>query len=197
MSVTLSPRLVPVTPAARTSGLERGLAVVVALLIGARLDITHGMTVGAIVGLALLPVWARVVPSYRGGALILLLVPVAVSFGVTLSLLTTDHPVFHDEILSRSALLVGMAGSLGGLLWCRELLGTQRMAIIFGVGMLLGLPLNISSAENQWRFTYSIPITILLLGLASTARRHIWPQLAVAVGLGEGVGLAAGPRDTT
>lgn len=164
--------------------LEKALAVAVVVLIGTRVELPFHLAVGSVAALVLLPVWARIPARFVGAVPLLALMPVVVVIGAAITFIReVDHPAFRDQIVSHSAILIGLAGALGGLLWCRYVMGSGLTAIAFGAGLVVGIPMNISANANQWRFTYSIPIAVLLLALVSYGRARLGPQLLVCVGL--------------
>lgn len=92
---------------------------------------------------------------------------------------TTVSP---SAAVERSLLLLGLIASIGVLLWCRETVGISATSIAFGIGAVVGLVPDILAGGTTWRFTFSIPITVLTLAVVS-ARGRLLPQLATLLTL--------------
>lgn len=170
--------------APRAVRLDTLVAIMATALIAAQVDVRLNLQLGHLVAMALTPLWLTHLSRYRHAVLLVVLLAVSVVSGGVLTYVMAGPEGFSLRLMAeRSILLVGVAVSVGVLVWCRSLAGWRTMAITFGMGMILGLPFNISSAENQWRFTYSIPIAILLLALTSAIPRRVLPQVLVCVAL--------------
>ncbi len=108
-----------------------------ALACGAWIPIVAGITPAIVVGLVLLPVWLPVVRRSRPGRWFVGLGVLALLSGVLLTELSAPERVLsslalRDGLITLSALVLGA----GVLLWCRAVLETSTVAVLFGVGAL-------------------------------------------------------------
>jgi hypothetical protein len=158
------------------------IAAVVVVIVAMRLDIGQGITVGAVVCVALAPVWFPVLRHYSGARLLLLFGVIAAGSGVWLTALAAPtHDTSAGQAFGGVAGLVGLLAGVGFVLWARTVLPDAQVAIWFGAGMLLGVsPSSELYAANPWRFGYSVALTILLLGITMQLRRR-WLDLFVAL----------------
>lgn len=163
--------------AVRGSGWARAewlLAVLGAVLIPGRFNVWHLVTVGDLFALATVPLWFATLQRYVGARLLLGLGVLTVVSGAALTVIAAaSHEVRRGTFVDASSLMVGVVASIGFLLWAREKLPPAALVTLFGIGLLLG----ISGAtglysSNPWRFGFSVPVTILVLGLASAVKRR-------------------------
>lgn len=146
---------------------ERVLATVGTVLLAARIILPQSLTLGALVAFATIPIWYPVARRYVGVRWVLGLGALAVPTGLLLTLLASaDHVVSRTTAISSIAVLLGVLAGFGFLLWARTCLGDRALAIVYGFGLLLALahpgPLY---ASNPWKFGFSVPVTIIVLGL--------------------------------
>ncbi|MDJ0349991.1 O-antigen ligase family protein [Cryobacterium sp. PH29-G1] len=158
------------------------IAVVVLLIVAMRLDITQGVTLGAVICVALFPVWIPVLRQFWGARLFLVVGVVAIGSGIWLTALSAPtHDTSLGQAFGAIAGLVGLLSGVGFVLWARTVLPDSQIAIWYGAGILLGVsPSSELYAANPWRFGYSVALTILLLGIALQLRRR-GLELAVAL----------------
>ena len=171
------------------------IAVAGTVLLGFDYNVAFGLTVGTAFALALVPVWAVI--AFQRGAyrLLAVVVAVAVASGIVL---TASHAVTHTTIsagtFERTALLVNLLAGIGFLLWAHRVAGVAVTCIAFGAGAVLSIPLSMGGGIS-WRFTFSIPLTLLILALVSSQRR-LWLSVTALVALA-GVGLLNDSRSNS
>lgn len=168
------PRLPPIA--------NQFLAIIVLVVVGMRVDIGQGVTVGAIACVALFPVWLPVLRHYWGARLFLLSGAVAIGSGIWLTALSAPtHDTSLGQAVGAIAGLMGLLAGVGFVLWARTILPISHIVIWYGIGLLLGVsPTSDLFAANPWRFGYSVVLTVLLLGITLQLRRR-WLELAAAV----------------
>lgn len=158
------------------------VALIVTLLAGMRVDVIYGLTIGGLAAIALVPVWGRLLLQLRWSRVMTITIVAAIFSGAVLTMwASADHGLSQSDLLTRSLQLIQLVAILGAMLWSHVVAGVAQTCIAFAVGGFIGIPLNISSDPNFWRFTLSIPLGILILTLASNSRQ--WIQLAAAGGL--------------
>jgi hypothetical protein len=167
---------------------ERVLAVVGIVLLAARITLPQSLTVGTLVACATIPVWYPVTRRYVGARWLLHLGLLSIPAGLLLTLLSSaDHTISRTDAVTQIAVLLGVLTGFGFLLWARTVLGDRATATLFGFGLLLALahpgPLY---ASNPWKFGFSVPVTITVLGLLHTSHK-----LAQLVALALLVGISA------
>lgn len=171
---------------ADTTDLRGGVALVAAVaavLAGFHVEVALGVRTGGVVALALTPVWLARSSFLRPVVVLAITAGLAVASGIALTVLREGvYATSTRDAVTRGLILVSIAATTGMLVWVARVLGPARMAVAVGVGLVLGIPFNISDDPNVWRFTLSIPIGVLLLALAS-ASRLLLPQLAAAAAL--------------
>lgn len=167
---------------ARWRTLEQGMAVAVLIILGLRITMPLGTTAGYLLALGLIPLWFRAAMHYRLAPLLLVLGVVAGVMGGVLSAYSgEDHDISRNSAGVSLMLLVGTLAAAGFILWVRTLMRPGWIAAAFGLGMLLGVsPSSPLFDENPWKFGFSLPVTIIALGLASLSRRR-WPEVAVLI----------------
>lgn len=166
-----------VGPAALSS---RIIAAVVLILLGMRVDLPQGLTVGYLAVIALVPVWLRVLPLYRGATTIFVTGLVCLISGAWLNgLSSSTHVISVGETANVLIGLLGILCSIGFVLWARELMSTSWIALYFGIGLFAGVTSASGMFEdNPWRFGYSFAVTVIALALAHLTGRR-WVELSV------------------
>lgn len=176
MSLLVRPR------STRTITAPAAVAVVGAVILGFDYNLAFGLTAGTAFALALVPVWARIATRSRAFALLTVVVLIAVASGVVL---TASRVVTHTTITAgtfeRTALLVNLLAGVGFLLWAHRAIGVAPTCIAFGVGAVLSIPLSMGGGIT-WRFTFSIPVTLLVLAIVSSQRR-VWLSVTTLIAL--------------
>lgn len=174
---------------------EPVFAILLCVIVGLRIALPFNAPAGGLIGLLLVPLW---LPLLRRARLFVALAALLVAAAVAGVLLTwwmsTDHLALPSSLVERSALALGLLGAVGALLWARTVIGLSAVSIAYGVGMTLGI-LGEIDASASWRFTFSIPLTILLMSIAARGDR-LMPQLVIVVVLAA-VGVLNDARSNT
>lgn len=169
------------------SGVRRSsqlLAALVIVVIGLRIQLPQGLTVGYAAAAALTPVWLPVMRQFRGATLLLATGVLCLVSGLWLNEVSrATHVVDLGETASATLSFFGILCSIGFVLWTRTVLPIHWIGIWFGIGLLGGVSASGSLfTSNPWRFGFSFGFTVLLLSIAMLTRRR-WLELAVALGL--------------
>jgi hypothetical protein len=156
----------------------RAVAAIAVALVGARLHLQQGLTVGTVVAFALIPFWLPSLKRYWGARWFMLLGAIVVGAGIWLTVMsTTDHSISRLDLLSNEFLVGGAVASVGVLLWARERMRDSSVALWYGLGLAVGiLPADPQFATNPWKFGFAIPAIVLLLALARRIGRR-WAEL--------------------
>ncbi len=170
-----------------------GLAVV---LTGLRVPVYRSLTVGAIFGLLLIPVWWSSIARFRGGRPIVWLGLASGASGLWLTWASeASHETPSRLLMANEFILLDILVGIAVLLWARTLIPTASTAALFAIGMVgSALTGGAGLSLSAYRFTYATPIAILVLALAWRSQR-LWPQAAAALALSAAIGLAGGRSD--
>lgn len=158
-------------------------AVIVLVLLGWRQQVYHGVTLGYIAALLLLPVWLPALRKYQGYVGVFLVAVAALLSGFVLLFFNiNNHQLDNSKLIINPVLLVGMMLTVGVVLWARTLMPNMAVGISYGVGMLLGVRGTADVHINPWKFGYSLPVIVLVLCMASLmgargSRKARWPEL--------------------
>ena len=165
-------------PGADTTRAYRQISVVLAVgvlaLLGAQIHVQYTITAGAILSLALAPLWISALPLYRGARLFVGGGIVVLLSGLWLSELTKiDHAVATQYVISDAAILVGLLLTTCVIMWARTLVPLWVVGVAYGIGLTAGLFLNGGpSGVNVWKFGYALPVVVLVLSVCSALRRR-------------------------
>ncbi|WP_051681847.1 hypothetical protein [Cellulomonas sp. HZM] len=142
-------------------------AAIAVLLVAARTTVLGGrVEPGLVVAAALLPVWWRHARRWAGWAWVATIVPLAVVSGLWLTEYASQSgPTSSKLEIANTALGLELVLGTGVVLWCREVLGSPRTAVIFGVGLLLAGN-GAAFRDGTWRFGFETPVTVIVLALA-------------------------------
>ncbi len=159
------------------------VAAIVLVLIGMRIDLPLGLTVGYVAAAALAPVWLRTLSLYRGAWTLMGVGLAAVASGLWLTAYSSStHDISMSELAGITSALVGILCSTGFVLWARTMLPDTAIAIWFAVGIFGSVsPASEGFQENAWRFGYSFAVTLFVLAIAR--RRGRWVELIAALAL--------------
>lgn len=175
---------------------EQVVAVAITALLALRVTYKD-FPVGTLVAIALLPVTLHCVRKYRGAALLGSLSVVAAASGIVLAYANAqDHEVDFHRLLSGAFLIVGLAVTAITLLWARSVIGLLNVALVYGVGALANVAITGVNDANIWKFSLSVPVTLIALSLpivARTVTRQVLVMLAIAAfsGIADSRSLAA------
>ncbi|CAN5331160.1 hypothetical protein BH11ACT1_BH11ACT1_12770 [soil metagenome] len=164
--------------------LNRAIAVLGILLIGARIDYKQGITVGLLACVVLLPVWWRHAWRIRGYRWVLGCATAALVSGIWLTrFASSDHQTNQTITIRNSLVFASLPIFVGFLIWAAKHLSPQALALWFGVSLLLGFSSGGAYASNPWKFGFATPVTIIVLALAWwTGWRVIQAGAALLVG---------------
>jgi hypothetical protein len=166
---------------------HRIIAIVFLVLLGARLQVFQGFTVGFGVALILLPLWVGELRRYRGGVVLLLGGVAAAVSGLWLTAaMADDHQTGQGVAIGATIVLLGPLVSVACIVWTRTVLTPSHIIVFYGLGLLVRAviagPGGTAYMSNVWKFQYSVPLTVILLGLALATRRR-WIEVAVVAAL--------------
>ena len=175
----------PTSPTMAT--LHTLIAVVFLVVLGARIQFWQGATIGFAIAVLLIPLWVGELRKYRGATWFVIGALAASASGVWLTeWASSDHATSQGITIAQTIVLLGPVLSIGAILWTRTVLTPARIAVFYGVGLLIRAflegPGGTIYNSNVWKFQYSVPLTIILLGLALATRRR-WVELLVVAGL--------------
>lgn len=179
----------PLAPPVLLRGAAAGAS---AIAVGADITVKFPLTSTSVLAVALLPVWLPHLRRYRRATLVVVLGIASVVSGWALGAFSTEHAVDPAIAEATAVSILSGAGAIGLLLWVRTTLGTQAMAVLVGVGMLVAVGLDGLNPVNPWKFGLSLPITTIVLAVA--ARRGQPVLSAAALILLAVVGLANDSR---
>lgn len=115
----------------------------------------------------LAPVWMSSLSAYVGARLLVVTTLLTVLAGAWLSLATVGRDFAVGPALDSILGVLGLVASIGVVLWARTLLPAPWIAVTIGFAMLVTLPVGSNLfAENPWKFGFSAPVTVIVLGLA-------------------------------
>lgn len=146
-------------------------------LLGWRLMLKGGLTFGACAALLLCPVWMSAARRYRHATLLFACTGSAYVSGMLLTAFAANNNRYasFSSALEGSSLWIGTIAAVGVVLWARTVASPSSIGIAFGSGVLLH---NISHPDvlaptNPWKFIFSIPVSIMALGIVSHRRRQL------------------------
>lgn len=178
-------------PGADTSRAYRQISAVLAvgtlIVLGAQIHVQYTITAGAILALALAPLWISALPLYRGARLFVFAGLAVLLSGLWLSELTkADHVVATQYVISDAAILLGLVLTTCVVLWARTVVPLWTVGLSYGLGLAAGLFLNGGPSDvNVWKFGYALPTIVLVLSAVAALRRRrpfeIVALLALAV----------------
>ncbi|MEU6138433.1 hypothetical protein [Nocardioides sp. NPDC047086] len=149
------------------------LAGAAAFLAGTDFDLVRGLTVGGLMGAALAPVWIREASRYRGAALGGVLLLACLFSAVALATWrSATHPPTEAGVLFELVPVVSAAMCAGALLWGQRVLSPGIVVCLYALGSFMTATMGSRFAEDPWRFGFSMPTTMLLLGACMLIRRR-------------------------
>ncbi|MBC7594690.1 MAG: hypothetical protein H7288_12245 [Kineosporiaceae bacterium] len=139
---------------------------VLAVFLQFPLPIAH-LNLSIVVAALLAPVWVGSIPRFRGAQPLMILCVCAVASGLILSAGSAQVRTINVAAgLDGFVELASFAGTLGIVLWARTVLRDSHIVILVGVALLLTVSRAGLFETNPWRFGYSIPVTVIVLGVA-------------------------------
>lgn len=165
----------------REHALVRIVSMFLVVVVAMRLPGPAGVPVGTLAALGLAPVLVPAARRFAGGRLLLVSILASVLCGWWLSAWSAmDHARSGRLAVDWTFHLVGLALGVAALLWARTVWRDAQVALFFGVGMVLGVALGGMSGSNPWKFTLSIPVSVLVLAVAWIVGRWWVECLALA-----------------
>lgn len=163
------PRLLP-PRAARWPVLPAAIASV--LLIGVNQPIGSGITTGILPVALMLPVCLSAVAPFRYARTLLVLCVVAIAGGACLTMLANErYDVDLQVAITEAVLIFTAVFSVGVLLWVSRLIGIDRVALLYGIAVLINALLDPGRwDDNPWKFAFAFPTAVIVLALVSRRR---------------------------
>lgn len=153
------------------------------MLAAARIDVVSGLSLGVLAGLALAPVWAPRLRTYSGGLPFVALIATCLASGLWLTELASGtHTIAPHQLRLWATLMLSLAVTVGIVLWARTMLPDATVAVLYGIGMVASTLISGVSSSNPWKGGYSMPLTVVFLGLAWAWRKR-WLELLLALAL--------------
>lgn len=157
------------------------LSFVAAASVGVRMTFGPGVTVGLIVSILLIPVWVPALRLYRHFTLWASLGALSVVAGVVLTALELSRESSTTVLLAESLTVLSSVGAVGVLLWARAEIGSAPAAVAFCAGMLASVVLSEPAGADAWKFSWSVPVYLLVLAAAMLARSRMVELIAIGV----------------
>ena len=156
--------------------IETLLAVAITFVLGVRYRLSPDVPIGFIFALLLLPVTIGVARRFRGMGLIFALSVASAAFGLLLTWFAASHGMAdHSRAIVQTARVLGFGLGALALLWSRTVLGSRRVIMVYAIGFYCSLLLVGVQAYEVWKFSLSVPTTLLVLslpGVYGKARRE-------------------------
>lgn len=165
-------------------GLARLIAAVSVAALAMRNSVGPDVTPGLIVAMLLTPVWLPSLSRFWGGRLVAGGLVAALVSGYLLATLGTGHQILTHAQLYSTGLILTLIGGVGVVLWSRTYLSVGAVGVCFGVGLVVDAVLGGASdlaAGNPLKYTWSIPVTVLVLGAAALSRAKLLDLFVLAV----------------
>lgn len=145
------------------------IAVVAVTLVGTRVFLVGGVSVGFVVSVVLIPLWLPSVRRYSGGILLMGVGLLAAVSGAWLTdFASATHTTSLSGVVDATVMMIGLLGAIGVLLWARELLPLWLIGTLFGTGMLATVIVSGSwDPGNPWKFGIGFPLMVIALSLVS------------------------------
>lgn len=152
---------------------EWALAAFCIFLVAARVPIGGNLVASDPLSWLLLPLWLPVLRRFRG-ARTLVVVGLLACFAswMLTRYASVDHHVSMKQNTAVVRIIASAVTGFGLLLWAREQVRLQHFLAIFGIGLIAAGPSNAGLfAENPWKFGFSVPITLIVVGLFASQKR--------------------------
>lgn len=152
---------------------ERWGALIVVTLVAVRYRFSPDIPLAFLISLALLPVTLPYLSRHRWALPIAGLAVLAALSGALLAELRSEAAVSQSLQVVQSVRVLSLAVVLACLLWARSVLGTRVLVLTFGLGSLLSLGVTGLNADNIWKFSLSVPVTLIVLSLPWVWRQRV------------------------
>jgi hypothetical protein len=167
----------------RVEALQLVVAIGSVLLIGLHSTLYYGVTTAAVPVALLIPVWTSILWRFRGAPSLMILTALALVAGVLLARVSAaDHHIDGREAFASITLLATGIGAVGVLLWVSTIIRPDRIALLYGVGMLLGSAASPASwGSDPWKYAFAFPVAIIALSLFQQLRSGIMSLVLLGV----------------
>lgn len=166
---TQTPSSTGVTAAGTSVGWARAeyiVAVLVVGLVAIRYNVSQDVPLGFLVSLTVLPMTWRVLAAHRWAVPITVLAILAAFSGIVITASRVPVvPVSQSMMLALTVRVLMLAVVVACLLWARSVLGPRTMVLVFGLGGLASLAVTGLNLDNIWKFSFSVPVTLVVLSL--------------------------------
>ncbi|WP_144876720.1 hypothetical protein [Microbacterium sp. 1.5R] len=164
------------------SDAEAALALLTLFLIGARIFLGSGVSIGQILALALLPLWLpRLVSSWTGLWLAISAAFATIS-GIWLTAVASqDHDSSTSTLIATTLLFLSVPMIAGIVVWAQRFVPLWVIGVTFGLGMVAAAVMRPSTfAENPWKFAVGLPIAVIALSITMRPHKRLPDMLALA-----------------
>lgn len=171
------------TPPDPVRRIEGWLALGVTFVLAVHYRLSPDVNAGYLVAVAFLPVTFGMVKRYRGAGPILLLAVAAAVSGLVLTWLAASNGLAdHSRAIVQTARVLGLAVGMLAMLWTRSVVGTRATVLTYGLGFGVGVLIAGPDFDNIWKFSFSVPVTLVVLSLPGVfGNRRV--EAAALVGL--------------
>lgn len=155
----------------------QGEAVVALLFVAAiaiRFKLPSDIPASFLYGLAILPVAGRYLLRYRWAIAMTVLAVCAAGAGLFLAS-TSLRGMSSSLMVGQSTRVAGIGVVLAVFLWARSIAGTRRTIFAFAVGSIANIAVVGTNDNNLWKFSFSVPLILLLLSIPGVYKRRL-PQ---------------------
>lgn len=144
-------------------------------LLGLRQDVVNGVSIGLLFCLVAVPLWARVLKRYSGARLLMLSGVAAIAGGLVVSAIASSgHRYSPANAVADIGYVLTIVVGAAFVLWARRVTSVGALLIAFGIGLLLSVNTAYSLfPSNPWKFGYSVPVTVIALGVVQLRPNRI------------------------
>ncbi|WP_431738709.1 hypothetical protein [Microbacterium sp.] len=160
---------------------EAALALLTLFLIGARIFVGSGVSVGQVLALVLLPLWVPRLVASRAGLWLAITAAVSAVSGVWLTAVAAqDHDTSQSTLIATTLLFLSVPMVAGIVVWAQRFVPLWTIGFTYGLGMVAAAVMRPSTfAENPWKFAIGLPVAVIVLSLTLRSRRRLSDMLAL------------------
>ena len=152
-------------PASASPPLEKLVAGLACLALGASVSLIQGITPGLVVAVLLLPVWAGSLWLPLAGRWYALVGLAAVVSGILLTWgNSVDHATNAALLRANVFTILTLVGTVGVIVWARRSLADRDVALLFALGFLAAAVTK-PGGTNPWKFQFSVAVVMVVLAL--------------------------------
>lgn len=152
--------------AAGRDWLERWGAVAIVVLVAVRYRFSPDIPLAFLISVALIPVTLRQLSRHRWALPIAGLTVIAAGSGILITEMRTDIVAVSQSLqIVQTVRLLSLGVVVACLLWARSVIGTRQLVLCFGIGSLVSLGVTGMNVDNIWKFSLSVPVTLVVLAL--------------------------------